>query len=84
MIQGKNITLKMASTADRPLIYQMGLSTDYMRQCFAYDYPNGLASFEKDYEDRYFDNRDPAFCGAMLICAGERNPSHPHLFHVPR
>jgi RimJ/RimL family protein N-acetyltransferase len=68
IIQGELITLRTASTTDRPLIYQMGLSTDTIGHHFS---KRTLAEFEASYHDRYFDNRDSTVCGGMMICVDD-------------
>lgn len=67
MIQGKDVTLRMGKLEEQKLIYEMGLSTEYMRGRFALDFPNGFESFAKSYYDIHFDNRAPSVCGGMII-----------------
>ena len=67
-IQGELITLRTAKLEAQKLIYEMGLSTDYMRKCFEEGYPEGLETFKKSYTERYFDNREPYVCGGVMIC----------------
>ena len=72
MVQGKYITLRMAKAEEQELIYKMGLSTDYMRECFTEDCPKGLDSFIEDYGERYFDYQQPEKGGGMLIYRNEQ------------
>jgi len=70
MIQGKCVTLKVAKAEERKLIYRMGLSTDCLTEGVGGEYVNGLADFEAEYTERYFDSREPAVCGGMMIYVG--------------
>jgi len=72
MIQGKYVTLRVARADERKRIYEMGLSTDCLEEGAGTEYPNGLADFEAEYTQRYFDGREPAVCGGMMICAGSK------------
>lgn len=67
MINGKIVTLKPATLAQRRLIFNMGLSTAYMGARFAEDYPGGFAAFADDYEDMFFDSRAPSVCGGLIV-----------------
>ena len=66
MIQGKYITLRTARVNERKLIFDMGIKTNILT--YSDTYNKNLESFMMDYEERYFDNRDPSSCGGMMIC----------------
>jgi RimJ/RimL family protein N-acetyltransferase len=67
MIQGKYVTLRMAKTNERKLIYEMALSTELYKDVW-----DNLADFEDEYTERYYDMSEPTICGCMLIFLGER------------
>ena len=71
MITGDNVMLRIARADEVKLAYNMGLSTSYMKQVFDDEYTNGLEDFANEYE-RYFDNREPALCGGMMICVNNQ------------
>jgi len=62
MIQGKYVTLKMASTNERKFIYEIALSMEIYADVW-----DSLADFEAEYTERYYDMREPTICGCMLI-----------------
>jgi len=66
MLQGKYVTLRPARADEREFIYEMALST-----IFYEDVWDNLADFSDEYTDRYYDMREPAVCGGMLIYLNE-------------
>jgi RimJ/RimL family protein N-acetyltransferase len=67
MIQGKYVTLRMASKNDRKLIYDMALSMKIYEDVW-----DSLADFEAEYTECYYDMKEPAICGCMLIYRDEQ------------
>ena len=66
MIQGEYVTLRMASANDRKFIYEMALSMEVYEDVW-----DSFADFETEYTERYYDMKEPAICGCMLIYRDE-------------
>jgi len=71
VIKGKYVTLRTAKLEQQKLVYEMALSTGYMRGRFQQDYPGGFVAFAEDYNDVFFDNKTPSVCGAVMIYVGD-------------
>lgn len=68
MTPTQRITLRPAASGEKRRIYDMALSTDYMRDCFARDFAQGFSSFDLEYGSHYFDGREPELFGGLMIC----------------
>jgi len=66
MIQEKYVTLIMARVEERKLIYEIALSSILYKDVW-----DSLTEFEDEYKERYYDTREPAICGVMLIYLGK-------------
>lgn len=67
-MQGKIINLRIAKLEERELIYEMGLSTDYMKHCFEESFETGFEAFKENYIDSYFDDKESSVRAGMMIC----------------
>jgi len=70
MIQGERVTLRPAKSEERKLIFDMAIAADYLNDDL---WANGVADFEAEYSDDYFDAKMPSICGGMMICL-DNNP----------
>lgn len=68
MIKGTYVTLRIAKSEEIQLIYDMGMTTDYLRQSFMETFAHGVASFAEHYVPAYFDGREPYVRAGMMIC----------------
>lgn len=75
MIHGDYISLRTAKQEECRLVYDMGLSTDHLRQDFLESFEEGYDSFALEYEAGYFDDSEPFIRAGLMICLGiERLP----------